>query len=280
MRRGKDRGVVLVNVLVVVAIASGALVALMAAQDVAIQRGTRFSEMAQAMAVARGAEASAVIALRRDAREAPEEDHAGEAWARIGAEDRAIRDGRFAMTVEDMQGRFNINELEQGGLLARGAFGRLLSLLDLPVELADAAAAELRATGPATRLGALLSLSLEPGALELLAPHVTALPGRTDVNLNSAGPVVLMALLNNEITVGRLIRVRERQGFLGPDDLGRVQVLMPPGVGFASDNFRAVIDVTVGRTPHRRVVLLHRRTGPRGPEVIVTGRLVEKAGPT
>jgi len=277
--RDPRSGIVLVNVLVVVAIASGALVALMAAQDIAIQRGTRYAESAQAMAVARGAEASAIVALRRDAREAPRTDHPGEAWGRLAVAEREIRNGRFDLAIEDAQAKFDINALTRGGLAAQGAFRRILLQLDLPGALADSVAAELRAAGPVSRLEALLALTLEPGAVARLAPHVTALPGPSAVNMNTAGAVVMAAMLNNAVATARLLRTRERQGFLTAGDVRRVGAILPAGTGFTSDHYRVTVAVTVGRTPHRRTSLLRRLRGIGGVRVVVVDRVMERAGP-
>ena len=79
------KGMILLNVLLVVSVAAVVVTLMMTSQEVAIDRTVRFREAAQAKAYARAGEASVIVALRRDAVEAPASDHSREAWSARGS---------------------------------------------------------------------------------------------------------------------------------------------------------------------------------------------------
>ena len=69
--REGEAGMILVNVLMFVAIASGLVLLLINREELALDRALRTREAARALAVVRGGELSAVVALRRDMVVAP-----------------------------------------------------------------------------------------------------------------------------------------------------------------------------------------------------------------
>ena len=73
MRRPDDgeTGMILVNVLMFVAIASGLVLLMINREELALSRGLRTSEASRALAVVRGGEVSAIVALRRDGESKP-----------------------------------------------------------------------------------------------------------------------------------------------------------------------------------------------------------------
>jgi general secretion pathway protein K len=63
-------------------------------------------------------------------------------------------------------------------------------------------------------------LGLAPRTLALLAPHITLLPERKPVNLNTAGAEVLMATLRpGRAGADRIMAVRQMQPFRSVDDV-------------------------------------------------------------
>jgi len=218
--RTRQRGVALVTALLVVALAVTAAASLAVRSEVALARIDNAFASETAMQFALGAEAWARAILARDARSS-DVDHLAEIWARplppIPVEDGTVR-GR----IEDLQGRFNVNNLageagEVAGDVER--FERLLERVGLDPRLADVvrdwvdADQERRPYGAedpdylgegvgyraanrplvhASELAAMKGIGTR-GWLAL-APFVTALPGRTTVNLNTASAEILMAL--------------------------------------------------------------------------------------
>ena len=72
MTRAPESGVSLLNVLVVVAAASGLVQVMLAGQEGAVSDLSRSHDIAQAEALARGGVASVAVALRRDILDAPD----------------------------------------------------------------------------------------------------------------------------------------------------------------------------------------------------------------
>ncbi len=205
--RPDESGVVLLNVLLIVAVASAVVVVMTAAQDVGVQRALRLREAAQAGAIARAGELSAVVALRRDKAAAPQSDHLREAWAGVGQVETAIQGGRFSLAISDAQARFNVNNLAGGGLAARDTLAKLLAAAGAPAEIVDRIAAYIEATGPVGDMASLGRLGIDPAVLARIEATVTALPTPTAVNVNTAGEelmaVMLASLLERRVVGGK-----------------------------------------------------------------------------
>ncbi|UWQ23165.1 general secretion pathway protein GspK [Jannaschia sp. W003] len=288
--REREDGVVLVNVLVVLALAATMVALMLQTQEGAIDDARRLASAAQARALAFGGEASVTAALRRDKEEAPEVDHVAEPWA-LGVIQEAVElpAGRFAVAVEDAQARYDLNRLAQGGnLVELQTLARLLAALGLPAEIGPRLAARMAQGGAIAGLGDLGDL-LDPEALAALKPHVDALPpppeeegfgvlvpfgGGRDVNLASAGEPVLAAVLANPAAAKRLVAARARSGMpLVPEDLARAGLGVPPGAGFVSDVWDTTVLAEVDgiavtlrsrllRAPDGTVGAVGRRLGP------------------
>jgi general secretion pathway protein K len=197
----------------------------------------------QAVQVALGAESWVAGILHQDLEDS-QTDHLGEIWA-SELPGLPIEGGELFGSVEDLQGRFNINNLidETGEVNAESLerFRRLLVALELDPRFAGIAADWLDAnldaefpdgaedsiyTGmtppyrsanqPLTSVSELAALDgMDKATFDALAPHITALPGRTDINVNTATPAVLQSLDDNmSVTaVETLLAERENGGF-------------------------------------------------------------------
>ena len=274
MTRSGDDGVVLINVLVLLALAASVVTMMLSLADLSIARSQRFSEAGQALALIRAGEASAIAALRRDMIEAPELDHRGEAWAAVGQRGIEIAGGTFELEIADAQGRFNLNALVGGGLQAVQTLQAIAAELELAPETAARIAATINVDGPLRELGDLSRRAGIPaGEVDAMRGLVTVLPGNGDVNVNAAPPELLAILLQNPVQARVLAATRERAGFLTPQDVEAAGVILPPGVGFASDFFQVRTSVRIGETPQVMESLLRRRRGADGgEEVAVVGR--------
>lgn len=151
--------------------------------------------------------------------------------------------------VIDLQSRMNfLNLVKVSGSGARTtaelsppdvlAFTRLYQLLDLPQPELDAAVQALLLTSrhaandplpsrsaliPA-KLAQLAWLGIGPASLAALEPHVTVLPERTQINLNTASAQVLAASVPGLglADAQKLVRERERSPFRNIAEAGRV----------------------------------------------------------
>lgn len=268
---------ILVNILSLVAVASAILMLMLSEQDAGVDRTLRFREASQAAALARAGEMSAIVALRRDAAEAPEADHPGEPWAQVIDREAAIEGGTFTLTVTDAQARFNLNNL--AGPFAGAAMAPLAEALQLQPDVVAGIAAAIRQGGPLLRLSQLRALGVEEAAIARLAPLVTTLPAATTVNLNSASEELIALLTGNEAAARMLVAQRERAGFLTQEDISAAGLFMPPGTGFTSDHFWVRTTVTIGDTPQTLTSLVRRIVKDGQPQVITLGRWRGAAAP-
>jgi general secretion pathway protein K len=265
-------GMILLNVLLVVSVAAIVVMLMVTSQDVAIDRTVRFREAAQAAAYARAGEASAIVALRRDAAAAPASDHAREPWGVVEDRDVAIRGGRFSLKVHDDQARFNLNSIGAGNLVAQARFARILEALGLSESLLNPVVTYVSASGPVTSVDELLAVGLRPEDIETLSQLVTVLPRDTAININTADERLLAVLFDSPVTARLLASKRQRDGYLTPADLAGLNAFLPPGAGFTSSFFTVETEVQVGDTRQRIASSLARRASPSGTEVVVYAR--------
>ena len=135
--------------------------------------------------------------------------------------------------ITDMQGRLNITNLAEGGQIqpvALRQFTRLFERLALPAPQLDLLVQALSAaqtpapTTPAAASEAALMpptvtqlgwLGLTPDTVAALAPHVTLLPVRTPVNLNTADMDVLLAAIDglDMASAQKIVQAREARHF-------------------------------------------------------------------
>jgi general secretion pathway protein K len=248
----------------------------------------------QAIQVAMGAESWVATILSQDMADS-ETDHLGEIWA-SELPGLPIDGGEVFGAIEDLQGRFNINNLiDQNGKVEEQSleqFRRLLTSLGLDPRFAglagdwldsdlDAAFPDGAEDGIYTGLiptyrsaNQLLTSTSELAALEgmdkatfdILAPNITALPGRTEINVNTATPAVLLAL-GEDMSVGDvegLVAERESDGFA--DITGTFSSLVAPDVLStlveSSNYFQLKVVVRIDTVRITLYSVLQR--GPRG----------------
>jgi general secretion pathway protein K len=193
------------------------------------------------------------VILREDARAgnagAPA-DHLAEPWAvplqeaRLSSFLSALPDGTGASVdetklaqqvllsgqISDLQGRLNVTNLLQGDQLDATtviAFQRLFDALGLPPAQLSlltqglAAAQRKNETSPLMpqRVSQLTWFGLTPQTLNILSPHITLLPTRTPINVNTASIQVLYASVPGMSLsdAQRLVQQRERQHWASLD---------------------------------------------------------------
>jgi general secretion pathway protein K len=247
---GQQRGVALVTALLVVSLATVAAVAMATRLQVDMRRTSNLLNGEQAYAYAVAAESWAFVILRRD-QEERYFDSLEEDWA-SALPPIAVEGGFVNGRIEDLHGRFNINNLIEDEGEATDAetsvndeelayFKRLLEVLDLEQALAPALLdwidADINTRFPdgaeddtylleelpyraANRpLVSVSELRLVKGftreVLAVLEPHVIALPEVTVININTATPAVLQALHKelDDSGVEQLIADRGEDGY-------------------------------------------------------------------
>lgn len=242
-KQRKDRGVALITAMLITALAT--MVAANLAWDNAldVRRTMVLLNRDQALQVALGAESWVISILRQDLEDS-QTDHLGEIWA-SELPGLPIEGGEVFGAVTDLQGRFNINNLiDENGVVDEESlqqFRRLLLAIGLDPRFAGIAADWIDSdsdalfpdgaedsiyTGmipPYRTANQSLSSVSELAALDgmdkltfnALKPHITALPGRTKINVNTATAAVLQSLDENMTLadVENLIAERESGGF-------------------------------------------------------------------
>lgn len=268
-----ETGMILVNVLMMVAIAAGLVLLLINREELALDRGLRTREAARAQAVIRGGELSAIVALRRDAEAAPNQDYPGEPWGSLSESGAPIEGGTFDLAISDAEGRFNINSVRSGEAGSLILFKQIADAVGMRDDEMDIAIQMVRLSGPVTDLRPIAGLGLKPEIVEKLGHLVTALPGTTTVNLNAADEEMLAMLFRDPLVATRLVAIRKRKGFLTPADLADQRVTIPWGTSFRSTTFWVRTRATIGGTSQQGATLIRRRWTEEGkPEVVAIER--------
>ena len=236
----RQRGVAILTAMLVVALGTIIAVNLMWKASLDLRRTTSALAADQGLMYLQGAEAWAGDILRQDQVDSIDSDHLGEIWA-AELPPMPVDGGVISGRVEDLQGRFNLNNLvtPQGGEdeIARRQFERLLEMLELDPSLAGVAVDWLdpdsetkfpfgaeddvyagfdppyRASNTViTSPSELMAMSgFERESYRLLLPYVTALPSGTTLNVNTASDV-LLASLSDDIDLSRGVALIEERG--------------------------------------------------------------------
>ena len=241
--RRNDRGVALITAMLITAMATMLAANLAWDNALDVRRTMVLLNRDQAIQVALGAESWVAGVLRQDLEDS-ETDHLGEIWA-TELPGLPIEGGEVFGAVTDLQGLFNINNLvdENGAVVEESLqqFQRLLTALGIDPRLAGIAADWLdsdidaafpdgaedpiytgmippyrTANQPLSSISELAALEgMDKAIFDVLAQHVTALPGRTGINVNTA-PAAVLQSLSEDISpadVESLIAEREAGGF-------------------------------------------------------------------
>ena len=239
----RARGVALITAMLITALAASVAAGLAWDNALEMRRSMLMLYRDQAIQVAFGAE-SWVQGILRDDLADSETDHLGEVWA-TPLPGLPIDGGELFGQLEDMQGKFNINNLiGQNGEIHQESleqFARLLLALNLDPRFAgitadwldsnqdaafpDGAEDPIYSTiiPPYRTANQLLSsvselsaiLDMDKAIFDTLSPHVVALPGRTAINVNTATGPVLQSLGENmsPTDVESMLSSREEGGF-------------------------------------------------------------------
>ena len=291
---GRDDGVALITAMLISAIVT--MVAANLAWDNAldVRRTSVLLYRDQAVQVALGAESWVINILHQDLEDS-QNDHLGEIWA-SELPGLPIEGGEVFGAIEDLQGRFNINNLiDQDGQVEQESleqFQRLLNALGVDTRLAGIAADWIDSnvdasfpdgaedsiyTGmipPYRTANQTLSSVSELAAIEgmdratfnIIEPHISALPGRTGINANTATPAVLQSLDEN-LTVSDvegLLKERELTGF-GDVEASFASLVTPDVLNRLEEStqfFRLKVVVRVDTVRVTLYSVLQR--GPRG----------------
>jgi general secretion pathway protein K len=297
--RAAQRGVAVVLAMLVVALAASTATYLLWAESLWLRQVENLVARAQADSVARAATQWATAILAEDDATV---DHLDETWAhRLPA--LPAEGATLTGAIADEQAKFNVNNLVRGAAPSPAdvaVLQRLLGLVGLPATLADAIVDWIDPDDALTQAGGAEDLDylarepayrapnraladvgelarvkgMTPEALARLAPHLTALPDETPVNVNTASATVLLAIVPalSASDAARVVEERSRAPFRGREDFQRA---LPPAASAQIDGpidiksryFSAEATVRVGRVTAGYRALIER--GERGRSVII-----------
>lgn len=224
--RHGQRGVALLVAILLVAFGTIIAAAMAYNNAMTARRAAATLEFDQALLVSEGAEAVAAYALQQTAKENSEYTYPGQPWSQPLPPSEAAPGVTLQAYMEDLQGRFNINDLvgtdgETPNTIAIQAFQRLLSMLNIDdaklpyyiVDWIDKDTTSMVPDGaedsvymemdppyrtpnlPITSTSELLAMpGMTRAEFDKLAPHIVALPPGVKINTCTADPWVLDAL--------------------------------------------------------------------------------------
>lgn len=272
VRRRNDTGVTLINVLVILAITSGLVVLLLRQQEAGQDIVGRAAALAQAEQIALGAEASILAELRADLDTAPDEDHFAEPWAAILQQEVALPDGKFSVTVRDLQAKFDLNFLAAPALGPQELFLRLTKRLGIDEAEARRIAETIAIGGHIRELRDLERRGVAAETLARLAPHVTALPVPAGINLNTTDPLLMEVLFQNPGVAAQLVLRREAQGYVTREMISDLGALRPGLSSFGSHAWEIEVLAESGPARVRLLSQVQRRSDLNGKAIAVLSR--------
>lgn len=218
MRRSfprKQKGIAVITAILIAAMVASLAFALSARERLWLNQMENRNDLSAAQSVAFAAIDLARLTLRDDMR-ATQFDHLLETWT-VPVPPINVDEGRASGRLAELQGRFNLFNVQSAGKVSQTGLSvlqRLLATRNLPTQWAErialavarqAALAELQVKDtpgkvrnkllPLANLSELAELTgIDAGQLAALDPLVTVLPEATAVNVNFAPPEVLIAV--------------------------------------------------------------------------------------
>lgn len=308
MKVDSQRGVALLTILLLVVSITVVAGAMLASQKIAIRRSGLLFDQNQLLQDIDAGQQLVVTMIRADAN-LNDTDSTQDIWAKpvppytLGAHSIGIE-------IRDEASRFNINNLYQNGAVDSNALAvlqRLLTQLNLAPDIAIAvldyqdADSEVYQDGgdestvynqqsnssvdndlPNQRLVNIDQLQNVKGinaeVLAVLRPYITVVPHYLPINMNTASPVLLAALIDGATSqqMQTIVDLREKQVFESIDEIWQLPILssldnkqrkvLAPLLAVDSQAFTALItatdNATVGQARQRYATIMISKTAP------------------
>ena len=306
MKVDSQRGVALLTILLLVVSITVVAGAMLASQKIAIRRSGLLFDQNQLLQDIDAGQQLAVTMIRADAN-LNDTDSTQDIWAKpvppytLGAHSIGIE-------IRDEASRFNINNLYQNGAVDSNALAvlqRLLTQLNLAPDIAIAvldyqdADSEVYQDGgdestvynqqsnssvdndlPNQRLVNIDQLQNVKGinaeVLAVLRPYITVVPHYLPINMNTASPVLLAALIDGATSqqMQTIVDLQEKQVFESIDEIWQLPILssldnkqrkaLAPLLAVDSQAFTALItatdNATVGQARQRYATIMISKT--------------------
>jgi len=257
MKANSQRGVALLTILLLVVSITVVAGAMLASQKIAIRRSGLLFDQNQLLQDINAGQQLAVTLIRADAK-LNDTDSAQDIWAQP-IPPYTLGGHSIGIELRDEGSRFNINNLYHNGAVdtaALAVFQRLLTQLNLEPDIAIAildyqdADSEVYQDGgdesvvyaqqansgvdnilPNQALVSIDQLAEVKGinaeVLAALRPYITAVPYYLPININTASPVLLAALLEGASSqqMQSIVELRAKQAFGSIDDIWQLPIL-------------------------------------------------------
>lgn len=306
MTASSQRGVALLTILLLVVSITVVAGAMLASQKIAIRRSGLLFDQNQLLQDINAGQQLAVTMIRADDK-LNDTDSVQDIWAQPTP---PYNLGTHSISIElrDEASRFNINNLYQNGVVdttALAIFQRLLTQLNLDAEIAIAIldyqdtdgevhedggnesvvytsqsntiAANTLPNQPFMSIDQLQEIrGVDADVLASLRPYITATPYFVPINVNTASPVLLAALIEGATSeqMQELVAMREKQALTSVDDMWQLPILssldeeqrkaLTPLLAVDSQAFMALITATDSadsdQTRQRFATVLIRKT--------------------
>jgi general secretion pathway protein K len=297
-----QRGIAMVTAVMIVAIAAVIAAQIAFAQQIWMRQLENTFDRGATDWLRRGALHWASTAIVDDTLKNNTVDHLGEPWA-MGLPTLPVEGGTIRVSVEDAQGRFNLNNLVRNNVgypADIAVLQRLLQELKLDPSIVHALVDWIDPDNNASPGGAedidylngeppyraadrplasveelRLVRGFDAKTVATLAPFVTVLPLATaTVNVNTASPELLAALVPG-LALADAQRIAEERLTKPFNNVAEFTGRLPPGVllpsgccGVSTVYFLVTLDTSIGRHERRSEALLQRGAAGRGAELV------------
>jgi len=196
-------------------------------------------------------------------------------------------DATLSGRIIDATSRYNLRSLAETGQVRAEqvkVFGNLLQVLQMNRALAERVAQtvarsqvqvkdEASSPMPLTTVDDLLAVEgFTPVMVERLRPFVIVLPEPTNVNVNTASPEVLAAVVNGSISAGTTLAAQRKSAYFRTKEEFESRVIGNDPENFTygvkSDYFLVESRVKLDRATLNATSLIHRRSSPIRTELL------------
>ncbi|MGO2279418.1 MULTISPECIES: type II secretion system minor pseudopilin GspK [unclassified Psychrobacter] len=306
MTANSQRGVALLTILLLVVSITMVAGSMLASQKITIRRSSLLFDQNQLLQDINAGQQLAVTMIRADSN-LNDTDSAQDIWAQP-IPPYALANHSVSIELRDESGRFNINNLYQDGTVnttALETFQRLLTQLNLEPDIAtavldwqdtdgevyqdggdesavyaqqsNAIASEALPNQPFVSIDQLQEVKgVSAETLAVLRPYLTAVPYYVPININTASPVLLAALVDgaNSQQMQAMVDMRTQQALTSIDAMWQLPIFgslneeqrkaLTPMLAVDSQAFMALITATdnaaVGQARQRFATVLISKT--------------------
>lgn len=266
MNSPRQRGAALITVMLIVSISTVIITALLLRQQLDIKRTSNVVLKMQAYQYALAAEelARQLLAVNTDVTYYGQEALAKD----IGFD---ADNATIVLNIEDLQARFNINNLTGSAIAPVSDFQQLLAILNIPKSVAGSVVALLNSNTEGTTVKPVDNPSiireidgLSADNYQLLLPLLTALPENgTVLNVNTASDTLLKLYIADTNLYSRFTSIKAATGFATASQLEAIG-MNTTGMGATSNYFRARILIKYGNNFLTMQSILKRSTNAAG----------------